>query len=69
MKTKSNIDQVKTLMSTWIKQPLFERTEAKTSSLLALTDREERTKKRFNELTSTSHKTHQLVHVSGLDGP
>ena len=63
-KSKDNVEQIQKIMSTWSKLPLFERLETKNSSLLNLTDREERTKKRYDEVKTAGEKIHAMLHVS-----
>lgn len=60
-KTKDNVEQVQKLMATWSKQPLFERKEGKNESLLNLDDREDRLKKRYDEIEKTGEKIHGLI--------
>jgi dynein heavy chain len=60
-KTKDNVEQIQKLMATWSKLPLFERKEGKNESLLNLDDREERLKKRYDEIEKTGEKIHGLL--------
>ena len=60
---KENVEQIQKIMHFWTKAPLFERTEGKISSLLYLTDREDRLRKRYSDISSASIKIHQLVQV------
>jgi len=61
---KDNVEQIQKIMAMWSKAPLFERFEdTKKSSLLNLTDRDDRTKKRYEEITSHGTKIHQLLLV------
>ncbi|ESO12478.1 hypothetical protein HELRODRAFT_155577 [Helobdella robusta] len=59
--TKANVDQMKKIMTTWSKTPLFDRSEGKTSTLLNISDKEDKLKKRYSELSQAGIKIHQLV--------
>jgi len=63
---KDNIETIQKIMSTWRRTPLFERTEGKSSTLLYLSDRDERLKKRYNEIGQASLKIHELIKVCYL---
>lgn len=63
---KENVEQIQKIMHFWSKAPLFERSEGKISSLLYLTDREERLRKRYSDISSASTKVHQLVQVGSV---
>ncbi|OAF71285.1 Axonemal beta dynein heavy chain 17 [Intoshia linei] len=60
-KCKENVESIKEFTLTWIKQPLYERKETKNESNLILDDRDDRLKKRYTEITTTSTKVHELV--------
>lgn len=60
---KDNVEEVKTLMATWSKQPLFERKEDKYDTLLNLDDRKERLNKRYEEIKNIGEKIHGLLQV------
>jgi len=62
--SKDNVEQIQKIMATWSKVPLFERFENKNSSLLNLSDRDDRTKKRYEEIASYGTKIHDLLQVS-----
>jgi dynein heavy chain len=64
--TKSNVEEVQKLMSTWSKNPLFTRKEEKNDTLLNLTDREDRLRKRYEEIRNIGEQIHGLVQVSYL---
>lgn len=59
--TKNNVEEVQKLMSTWSKHPLFTRKEEKNDTLLNLTDREDRLKKRFDEIRTIGEQIHGLL--------
>ena len=59
-KSKSNLDKIQTLMSTWVDIPLFRRFEQK-STLLQLDDKQTRLDNRYKEIKETGQKIHDLV--------
>lgn len=62
-KSKDNVEQIQKLMSSWSKTPLFERMEGKHTTLLNLTDREDRLRKRYDDITQAGIKIHSLIEV------
>lgn len=62
-KAKDNVEEIKKLMSTWAKTPLFERKEEKHDSLLNLDDRKERLEKRYTNIKGLGDKLHDLLKV------
>ena len=50
-------------MSTWSKSPLFTRKEEKNDTLLHLADREDRLKKRVDEISAIGAQVHGLLKV------
>jgi dynein heavy chain len=62
--TKNNVEEVQKLMGTWSKNPLFTRKEEKNDCLLNLTDREDRLRKRYEEIKNIGEQIHGLVQVS-----
>jgi len=60
---KDNVEQIQKIMAMWSKTPLFERFENKNSSLLNLSDRDDRTKRRYEEIASHGAKIHELLQV------
>ena len=62
--TKDNVEQIQKIMNTWSKVPLFERKEGKNESLLNLDDRQDRLKKRYDEISQAGEKIHGLLKVS-----
>ena len=50
-------------MSTWSKNALFTRKEEKNDTLLNLTDREDRLKKRYDEVKNVGDQIHGLLQV------
>jgi len=63
-KSKDNVEQIQKIMASWSKTPLFERLESKNSSLLYLADREERTRKRYEDIRLQGGKLQELLKVS-----
>ena len=61
--SKDNVEQIQKIMAMWSKAPLFERVENKNSVLLNLSDRDDRTKKRYEEIASYGAKIHELLLV------
>ena len=62
-KSKDNVEEIKRIMTTWSKVPLFERKEDKHDTLLMLDDREDRINKRYNEIKTAGDSIHALVKV------
>jgi len=61
--SKDNVEQIQKIMAMWSKAPLFERFENKNSSLLNLSDRDDRTKRRYEEISSYGSKIHEFLQV------
>ena len=61
-KTKSSLEKIKQLMSTWLGNPLFKRYEQK-STLLQLDDKQVKIDNRYKEIRETGNKIHDLVKV------
>jgi dynein heavy chain len=64
--SKDNVETIQKIMATWSKTPLFERLESKNSSLLNLSDREERTKKRYEDIRQQGERIHDLLKVAAV---
>ncbi|GFN78401.1 dynein heavy chain 9, axonemal, partial [Plakobranchus ocellatus] len=60
-KSKDNVEEIKRIMTTWSKVPLFERKEDKYDTLLQMDDREDRINKRYNEIKAAGDSIHALV--------
>ncbi|XP_033732158.1 dynein beta chain, ciliary-like [Pecten maximus] len=60
-KAKDNVEEIKKLMNTWSKLPLFERKEDKHETLLNLEDRKDRINKRYTEIKNIGNKIHELL--------
>lgn len=71
-KSKNNINEIQTIMATWAKVPLYERSSARASgttnekqtnadSLLILSDMDERLNKRYKEVREAGEKIHKLL--------
>ena len=63
-RSKDNVEQIQKLMASWTKAPLFDRVEEKGSTLLGLKDRDERIRKRYEDIEQTGLKIHELLAVS-----
>ena len=59
--SKENVEQIQKVMAMWSKTPLFERSER--TLLLNLSDRDDRTKKRYEDIASHGSKIHELLEV------
>jgi len=62
-RSKDNVEQIQKLMSSWSKTPLFERMEGKHTTLLNLTDREDRLRRRNDDISQAGTKIHNLMQV------
>ena len=62
-KAKDNVEEIQKIMTTWTKQPMFERKEEKNDTLLNLDDRTERINKRYGEVKTAGEKIHELLKV------
>ncbi|XP_076453714.1 LOW QUALITY PROTEIN: dynein beta chain, ciliary-like [Babylonia areolata] len=60
-KAKDNVEEIQKIMTTWSKQPLFERKEDKHDTLLNLDDREERINRRYADVRTCGDKIHELL--------
>lgn len=65
-KAKDNVEEIQKIMTTWSKQPLFERKEDKHDTLLNLDDRADRINKRYLEVKVAGDKIHELLKVRFL---
>jgi len=62
-RSKENVEQIQKLMSSWSKTPLFERMEGKHTTLLNLSDRDDRLRKRYDDINQAGIKIHNLMQV------
>ena len=60
-KTKDNVEQIQKVMATWTKLPLFERKEGKNETLLNIDDRDDRLRKRYEEIAKAGEQIHNLL--------
>ena len=60
-KAKDNVEEVQKIMAMWSKQPLFVRMIGKNESLLQLDDREERLRRRYEEIEKAAEQIHGLL--------
>lgn len=56
--TQYNLKEIKTIMSTWTKVPLFERKDSKKDSVLCMEERNERIARRYAEMEYASTMVH-----------
>lgn len=64
VQTQENAQQIRLIMTTWSKTPLFERKDGKKDTLLGLDDREDRCSKRYAEITDAGKQILSLLEVS-----
>ncbi len=62
---KDNVEEITREMAAWSRTPLFERREGKNETLLQLEDRDERLKRRYDEVAAAGARVHALLQVSG----
>ncbi|CAG5123286.1 unnamed protein product, partial [Candidula unifasciata] len=60
-KSKDNVEEIKRIMTTWSKTPLFERKDEKYDCLLQVDDRPERINKRYADIKLAGDNIHSLV--------
>ncbi|XP_065078949.1 dynein beta chain, ciliary [Ochlerotatus camptorhynchus] len=58
---QNNLKEIRTIMSSWAKAPLFERKDSKKDTVLCLEERNDRKSKRYGELEAAAIKVHQLL--------
>nr|CAD7441492.1 unnamed protein product [Timema bartmani] len=70
--TQSNVDQIRTIMSAWLKMPVFQRRDGKKDTLLCIEDRHEHTQRRYAEISAAATEIHRLLDdnlkLFGLEG-
>lgn len=57
-KTQQNILQIRNIMSSWTKAPLFERKDGKKDAVLCLEERTDRITKRYADIREASRAVH-----------
>lgn len=57
-RTQLNVSQIRSVMSTWIKVPLFERKDSKKDAVLCLEERMDRITKRYADIKEASNTVH-----------
>ncbi|KAL8567586.1 hypothetical protein ACOMHN_054399 [Nucella lapillus] len=60
-KARDNDQEIRVIMTTWTKNPLYERKEDKFGQYLYLHDREDRCNKRYNEIKLAGEKIHAFI--------
>lgn len=58
---QNNLLEIKSLMSTWAKQPLFERKDGKKDTVLCLEERHDRITKRYSDIEAGASKIYDLL--------
>nr|CAD7593188.1 unnamed protein product [Timema genevievae] len=70
--TQSNVEQIRTIMSAWLKMPVFQRRDGKKDTLLCIEDRHEHTQRRYAEISAAATEIHRLLDdnlkLFGLEG-
>ncbi|CAH8620633.1 unnamed protein product [Schistosoma intercalatum] len=64
VQTQENAQQIRLIMTTWSKTPLFERKDGKKDTLLGLDDREDRCSKRYAEITDAGKQILSLLETN-----
>lgn len=57
-KTQQNILQIRNIMATWTKMPLFERKDGKKDAVLCLEERNDRITRRYTDMREASNTVH-----------
>nr|CAD7570912.1 unnamed protein product [Timema californicum] len=60
-RTQSNVEQIRTIMSAWLKMPVFQRRDGKKDTLLCIEDRHEHTQRRYAEISAAATEIHRLL--------
>nr|CAD7428767.1 unnamed protein product [Timema monikensis] len=60
-RTQSNVEQIRTIMSAWLKMPVFQRRDGKKDTLLCIEDRHEHTQRRYAEISTAATEIHHLL--------
>ena len=58
---QKNLSDIKQVMTSWAKSPLFIRKDGKKDTVLFLEERSERTKNRYNEIKDVALRIHKYV--------
>lgn len=58
-KTQKNLNEIRTVISTWTKVPLFERKDGKKDTVLCLDERHDRTTKRYADIENAAKMVHR----------
>lgn len=59
--THQNLNEIKSIMTSWLKMPLFERKDSRKDTFLCIDERVERTAKRYAEMTNASTTIKKFV--------
>lgn len=63
---QGNLNEVKDVMTSWAKQPLFVRKDGRKDTTLCIEEREERTTKRYTEMIEVAERIHLLLEENYL---
>lgn len=58
-KIQQNLADIKTVMTSWVRSPLFVRKDGRKDTVLSLDERQERTRTRYKEIEDTAKKIHE----------
>lgn len=56
---QGNLEEVKLVMTSWAKMPLFVRKDGRKDTTLCIEEREERTEKRYKEMREVAVRIHE----------
>lgn len=60
-KVQKNLSDIRSIMTSWAKAPLFVRKDGKKDTVLCIEERAERTKTRYNEIENVAKRVHNLL--------
>ncbi|XP_068084396.1 dynein beta chain, ciliary [Anabrus simplex] len=60
-KTQDNVEKIRVLMSSWYKVAVFERKDGKKDTLLHVEERQERTQKRYADISAAAEDIHNFL--------
>jgi dynein heavy chain, axonemal len=63
---QGNLDEIKIVMTSWAKAPLFVRKDGRKDTTLCVEEREERTEKRYAEMRHVASRIHEYDFIHKL---
>lgn len=60
---QSNLNEIKDVMTSWAKAPLFIRKDGKKEATLCIEERQDRTNKRYAEIRDVAVRVHEYIRV------